>query len=305
MPFNSQLHVDQLLSNVSVKYTNAEYIAMKVFPEVPVKTDTNKYRIYDRDWRIPDTLRANKGVANQRYFEVSTATYVLEDHAIKDYISQDDVDNYDQASLEVDTTEDLTDVILRRLEKSVADLFTKTSWSLTVSMASANLWSAETTVSNPILVVDTGATTVLNNAGLKPNYMILPRQGFVYAKNHPSVLDRIKYTQGPQGDDASKSMLAGLFGVQELLVPAASYDQAHKGYGPSIASIWPSHAFLGYKPAQASPKAPSAGYIFRKQVPQVRKWDDNERNCTAIEVRMKFQARIVASLSGYLITGIY
>ena len=32
MPLKNQLHVDQLLSNVSVKYSNAEYIADKVFP---------------------------------------------------------------------------------------------------------------------------------------------------------------------------------------------------------------------------------------------------------------------------------
>lgn len=305
MPFNSQLHVDTLLSNVSVKYSNNDFIAMKVFPEVQVKKDSDLFRIYDRDWRLPDTLRANKGLANTRYFEVSTATYVLEDHAIKDYISEDDVDNYDQADLRADTVEDLTDVILRRLEKSVADLFTKTSWSLTVSLATANLWSADTTVSNPIPIVDTAATTVLANAGLAPNYAILPRQGFVYVKNHTSVLDRIKYTQGPQNEDATKGMIAALFGVNELLVPASSYDTAHKGYGPSITSIWPSHCFVGYKPAKAGPKQASAGYIFRKNVPMVRRWFDNERNAEAIEVRMKYQARIVASLSGYLITGIY
>lgn len=300
MPFNAQLHVDTLLSQVSLSYQAQDFIAMKVFPEVQVKKDTDLFRIYDRDWRIPETLRANKGVSNQRYWEVSNATYILEDHAIKDYVSEDDQDNYDLADLRVDTTEDLTQVILRRLELTVANLFTTTNWSLNVSLAATGAWNLDTVQSNPIPIVDTGATTVIANAGQAPNYMILPRSAYVGVKNHQSVLDRVKYTQGPQGDDATKSMLAALFGVQELLVPVASYDTSAKGLGPSITAIWGDVAFMGYKPARPGPKQASSGYIFRKNVPMVRRWMDNERNAEAIEVRMKFQARVVASLSGYL-----
>lgn len=305
MPFVNQLHLDTLLSQISVKYRNTDFIAMDVFPELQVNKDSDLFRVYDRDWRLPETHRANKGVANTRYWEVSSASYILEDHALKDYISQDDIDNYDIADLRADTTEDLTDVILRRVEKSVADLFTSTNWSLNVSLSATQTWSLDTTASNPIPIVDTAGTTVINNAGLPVNYMILPRTGFVAVKNHQSVVDRVKYTQGPTSQDVTKGMLAGLFGVQNLYVPTASYDTAAKGVASSISNIWPNHAFLGYKPDRPGPKQPSAGYIFRKNVPMVRRWFDDERNCEAIEVRMKYQARVVASLSGYLIKAIY
>jgi hypothetical protein len=298
MPFKSQLHVDQLLSQVSVKYRNAEFIAMEIFPEIPVKKDTDLYRIYTPDFRLPQTLKANKGIAREHYFEVSTSSYSLRDHAIKDYITDDDQDNYDVADLRADTTEELTDVIMRRVEHSVFSLFTTTNWSLNVSLAATGAWTADTTASNPIPVVDTGTSVVLQNSGLKPNFMVVGRDAFVGLKNHQSILDRYKYTQSAI---MTEQLLANLFGVDQLLVANAQLDTSERGLTTSVGQMWGDVAFLGYKPPRPTPKAPSCGYIFRKNVPMVRRWRDEERNAEAIEVRVKFDARIVASLAGYLI----
>lgn len=297
MPFKSQLHVDKLLSNMSIKYRNVNFIAMDVFPEIPVKKDTDLYRIYDRDFRIPDTRRANKGISNTHFWEVSSASYVLERHALKDYVSNDDADNYDMGDLRADTTEELTDVIMRRLELTVASLFTTTNWSLNVSLAAANQFSANTTVSDPIPVFDTGATEIVQNAGILPNYAIVRRETKVAIKNHTSVLERVKYTSA----EVSNRILAGLMDVPMFFEPVTAYDTSPKGLGPSITSIWPDNAFLGYKPERPSIKRPSAGYIFRKSTPGVKRWFDDERDAEAIEVEMKFQARVVASLAGFLI----
>lgn len=298
MPLKSQLHTDKLLSNVSVKYRSADFIAMSIFPEVPVKNDTDRYRIYSPDFRLPQTLKANKGVAREHFFETSFASYALEDHAIKDFVSDDDQDNFDAGDLRADTVEELSDVIMRRLELSVAQLFTTTNWSLRTSLAAGAAWNLDTLASNPMPVVDTGASVVLQNSGLLPNYMAIGRDAFVGLKNHQSILDRYKYTTPA---NVTPGILATVFGVDELLVSNAQYDSSNRGATATVAQMWDNSAFLGYKPPRPSPKAPSAGYIFRKNVPMVRRWWDDERNAEAIEVRMKFQAKVVASLSGYLI----
>lgn len=300
MPLKSQLHVNQLLSNVSVKYANSEYIWDKVFPQVPVIKDTDLYRVYERNFRVPETKRAAKGVAREFQFDVSTSTYALEQHALKDYVGVDEAENYDQGSLNVETTENLTDAIYRRIELSVATLFTTTSWSLNVSLAAANAWTANTTVSDPVPIVDTATSTVIANSGKTTNFMILPRDGYVAAKNHVSVLDRVKYTSS----EVSVAMLAGLFSVPELLVPTAVQDTAAEGVAASISAIWGDSAFLGWKPASPGLKVPSCGYIFLRSTPRVRSWFDDERNATAIEVEIKFQPKVVASLTGYLIKDI-
>lgn len=300
MPLKNQLHVDQLLSNVSVKYSNVEYIADKVFPVLPVKKDSDLYRIYTRNFRIPETKRASKGVAREWDFDVSTASYLLEEHALKNYVGDEEGDNYDLGDLRADMTEELTDAILRMREKKVADLFNTTgSWSLNVSLATANLFSANTTVSNPIPVFDTGATTVIKNSGYKPNFGILPRDAYVACKNHVSVLDRVKYTSS----DMTPAMLQGLFDLEELLIPNSVYDSAALGLADSIGNIFPNMAFLGWKPSSPGPMKPSCGYIFEKAVPRVRRWRVEERKAEAIEVQLKFQPKIVASLTGYLING--
>jgi len=299
MPFKNQLHVDQLLSQISVKYSNTEFIADRIFPKVSVKKDSDLFRIYDRNFDIPDTQRANKGVANTYYFEVSSASYVLEDHALKDYISDDDKDNYDNADLRADTTEELTGALMRQKERTVAVLMTATNWSLNVSLGAA--WTSNTTTTNPIPTVDTGATEVLESSGQKVNFGVLGRTAFVAVKNHTSVLDRTKYTSAAMTEE----IIAGLFDLDELMVSTAVRDTTIKGLGPTMSSIWESEKmFLGYKPSRPGPKMPSCGYIFEKDVPRVRAWRDDERIADAIEVRNKYQARIVASLSAFLISGI-
>lgn len=300
MPLANQVHVDSLLSNVSIKYRSADLIAMEVFPEIPVKKTSDLFRIYDRNLRIPETKRANKGEAREHNFEVSTASYLLQWNSLKSLVTDNDAQNYDLADLRSETTEELTEVILRRLELDVAQLFTTTQWSLNVSLAAANAFSANTTVSNPIPIFQTAASTVINNAGFIPNLGILPRAGYISCVNHVSILDRLKYTSAEV--DANK--LAALFEIPKLLVPKSGYDTSAIGATVSISSFYDASAWVGYVPKNPGPMEPSAGYVFRNKVPMVKRWREESRNGEWIEVNMEYQARVVASLAGYLIKAI-
>jgi hypothetical protein len=118
------------------------------------------------------------------------------------------------------------------------------------------------------------------------------------AKNHTSVLDRVKYTSA----DITDKMLAGLFDVEKLVVATAQYDSAKKGVTASIGSIFPSEiVWLGFVNPTPSPKAPSAMYTFKSNMPPVRTWRDEERKAEAVEVQKKLAPKVVASLTGYLI----
>lgn len=297
MPIRSQIHIDTLLSNVSVKYANSEYIADQMFPIVPVMKSSDLYRVYDRNFRLPESSRANKGEAREAQFDVSSSSYVLEKHGLKELVSDSDADNYDLADLRAETTEFLTDKILLRREKMVFDLLTSTSWSLNVSLAATAAWSLDTVASNPIPICDTAATTVIANSGKKPNFMAVNRATFVAAKNHQSVLDRTKYV----GREVDVNILASLFGVESLLVSNVTYDSAQEGAAASVGALFPGHAFLGWKPSSASPLAPSAGYIFQKKAPAVKRYREEKRDGDMIEVNMEIKAKVVASLCGYLI----
>lgn len=293
----SQLRVDKLLGNISVKYRNKNFIAAEVFPVVPVKKQSDMYRVYDRDFRLPETKRSAKGVAREHNFNVSTATYVLEQHSLKDYVSDRDAENYEIGDLRRDTTEELTDKIDLRMEKSVADLFTSTSWSNNQSLTSAQQWSVDTITSNPIVRMDTASTVVLEESGLFPNYAIIPHRVMLAAKNHTSVIDRIKYTSA----QITPQMLAGLFDIPQLLSPKAVIDTAAEGVASSISPLWGDNVFVGYKAERASIMKPSAGYIFQNKIPEVKRWRVEDRQSEAIEVNKYYQPKVVASLAGYLL----
>lgn len=295
----NKLHIDQLLSNVSRKYMNQEYIAMQVFPQVEVGKSSDKYRTYTRNWRVPETLRAKSALAREWEFDISTASFNLEKHSLKGYVADEDVLDYDAGNYRADLTEELTDTIYRRCEIDFAQLFTSTNWTQNVSLAAANAFSANTTVSNPIPVIDTATSVIMQNSGYAPNYMIMPRDTYVACKSHVSILDRVKYTS----IDIGPEILKGLFDLKgDMYIAKASYDTAAEGLADSIAYVFPNnYVFLGYKPPKASLFKPSAGYTFIRRQPAVKRWREEEREAEAIECTIEFQPAVVSPLAGYLI----
>lgn len=298
-PLRSQLHVDQLLSNVAVKYSNTRFIHDKVFPGVPVKKSSDLYRTYNRSWSIPETNRAIGGLAREHQFEIGTSSYSLEKHALKSYVPDAASDNYDITDLRADVTIELTEKIMMRKEAQCAALFTTTSWSLGASLAAADTWVTGT--AQPIQLFDTAAAAVVSNSGVKANYAIIPLDSYNALKNHTTLVDRVKYTS----KEMSPAIVGALIGVDELLVPDIYFDSGLYGASAAtgaIQSIWKSDfAFLGYKPGAAGFMALSSGYMFQKAKPLVRRWREEEREADAIEVDCEFQFKVVASLTGYYI----
>jgi hypothetical protein len=298
MPLRNQLHVDQLLSNVSIQYKNNEFIWSKVFPIVSVKKDSDLYRVYDRaNLKSPETKRAPKAAANEGNFGFSTSSYRLEKHALVEYVGDDEAEQNDQDSLEAIATEYVTEQLEKRKELMTEALFVKANWSLNVSLASGAAFSDNTTTSNPILVFDTGAATLIANGSMAHNFGIIPHAKYLNIKNHVSVLDRVKYTSADIGEGA----VASLLGIPELLVPKAVKDTAADGVAAAITPIW-SNCFIGYKAPAPSNRSVSCGYSFQKPA-EVRKFRDEKRKATAIEVEINFKPQVVASLTGYLIGG--
>lgn len=298
MPQINQAHVNELLSNISVKYRNKSYIADEVFPVVPVKKTSDLYRVYDRDFRLPETNRAHNGEAREHSFKVSTSSYVLERHALKDYVSDEMAENYDISDLRTDTVEELTDKIMLRREKGIADVInTAANWSNNVSLTAAQQWSANTTTSNPITLMDTAGTSLLNASGDEANYAVIPRQVLLAAKNHNSIIDRVKYTSA----EITPNMQAALYDIDQLLVPKAILDTAAEGATESIGALFSDYVFVGYKPDRASPLKPSAGYTFMRAAPKIKRYREEKRDSEAIEVDIRYSQKVVSSLSGYLI----
>lgn len=298
-PLRSQLHVDQLLSNVAVKYKNERFIHEQVFPMVPVKKQSDLYRTYNRSWSIPETKRAIGGLAREHQFEIGTSSYNLQKEALKSFVPDSAAENYDITDLRVDVTEELTEKIMMRKESDCAALFTTTSFSLGTSLAAGDTWVTGSAL--PINLFDTAAATIVGNSGQRPNFAIIPLDSYNALKNHTTVVDRVKYTSR----ELSPAILGALLGVPEILVPDMYYDSGLYGASAAtgaVASLWKTDfAFLGLKPSNPGFFALSSGYMFQRAKPLVRRWREEEREADAIEVDVEYQFKIVASLTGYYI----
>jgi hypothetical protein len=305
-----QIHRDRALENVSLQYKPQGMIADLVAPRVPVKRESDFYYVYSRDtMTIPSTRRAMRSESNQANWNMSTSTYNLEEHALHDYVSDRERDNADSPiSVDVDTTEILTQKLMLRREKDLASVVqTTANWGTNIdASATATIaWSSNTTTTNPITLIDSLSSVILQNSGVRPNRLILTDPQFNAAKEHVSIVDRIKYTSA---DSVTPEMLAKLFRLDQILVATAIENTAKEGIADSMAFIWTDAAFLYYVPDAPALKQASALYTFWKDAVtapwKVERWREGKRTSDAIQVSGMYQHKPVATACAALLVNI-
>jgi hypothetical protein len=307
MPLPSQVHRDKALENVSVAYKNGDLIADKLCPPVPVQHESDVYYVYSRDQLVvPETARAIGAESNRASFSLSTASYRVQEHALKDIIYDRARKNADPAlNLEVDAVEHLSMLIKMREELELANLIaTGTAWANVTSLTSTFAWNQNTTLSNPILFADSAAATVIQQSGMVPNRGLINDPTFRAAKEHVSIVDRIKYTSA---ESVSEDLLAKLMGLPSLLVGRGIFNSGAEGTADATSNswIWTDMAWFGYVSESAGLKKPSALYNFTLKsggsTVEVKRWREDAVDGDAVEVRRLFDQQVPMSAAGYLI----
>jgi hypothetical protein len=308
MPFNGNLHINKALSNFSIKFRNTNLIAMDIIKDIPVKKESDLFYSHVRDFRYADTMRQNGAVSNQETWGVSTASYVINEHALSDIVTDRDRENADSPfQLDVETTEFLTDKILLGLEKAVHDIyFTTGSWTGNATLNTATSWFFNTTTSAPILNVLSGTSYVEKNAMVTPNMMVLGDETFIALKENQNVHERIKYVER---SIITKDLLAALFDIDSVHVGKAVFaNGAESGVGntaiaESITTLWGANALLLYKNPAISRRQVTAALNFRKMNMgnpfKVKKWREEKRAGDMIEVSTMYKPRVVCSNAAY------
>lgn len=299
MPQSNQTHQNKPLEGISVAYKNEEYIADKVAPMFPVKHESDTFYVYSKDnMRLPETLRAVGAEAHEGDWNVSSSSYVLNEHALKHLVADRQRDNADAAlDLDVDATEYLTDRILFRKEKALIDLIqTNDLFSNELSLGATNIWTLQSTTANPIVQMDTATTVILENTGKRANIAVLCLKGFNAAKENINVTDRVKYTSA---DSVTEAMLAKLFNIPEVLVSRATNNGSKEGLADSMAFLMTNCAWVGYVEKAPGLRKASALYTFAQKQPSVKKYRVEERAGDMIEVSSMFVHKVVASDCGF------
>jgi len=261
MPEPNNVHVDAILSNISIKYSNAAYVGLQLMPVVPVKKESDKYYIYNSKadrFRIPTTLRAPKTESKTVDWKTTTDTYQCEEHALNDLIDDRERNNADKPiNPEVDTVEFLTDIIELAQEKRIVDLLTGAS--MTHNATIAVKWE-DYVNSDPIGDIETGKQDVHSRIFREPNTLLLGKSVYDKLKHHPDILDRIKYVQKAV---ATEDLMASILGVDKVVVGKAGYNTKKEGQTAVYDYLWGKYALLAYVEPRPGIKKFSLGYTFK------------------------------------------
>lgn len=271
MPTKSQAHIDQALTNISVAYMQDEssFVAMKVFPRIPVRKQSDVYFVYNKGDFFRDEAKVRGGASESvggEYGVEAADPYYCKVYSFHKDVTEQDRANYDEP---LDCDQDATDFVSQKMliKREVAwasKYFGKGIWTTEITGVASAPAAGQTLKfnnpsSDPIGTVTDSAVTMASQTGFKPNTIVCSPKVFYALKNHEDILDRIKYTQK---GIVTADLLATLFEVDNFYVAWGVVNTANQGATDNINFIMGNHLLLCYVNPKPAIKKPSAGYIF-------------------------------------------
>jgi hypothetical protein len=319
-PTRGDVHVNKPLTNISVAFMQAasNFVADTVFPNVPVPNVSDRYYTYDRGYfnrdemteRAPGTESAGSGYAVD-----NTPTYYCKVYAFHHDVPDQVRSNADSpVQPDRDATQLVSQKALIKREKLwVARYFQPALWTFDVDGVSgvpgANQvlqWNDAS--STPIEDIAAAMDAMLEETGFLPNKLIVGRQVWTALKNHPDIIDRVKYGQTPGGTaKISLQALADLFEVQQIVVMNAIENTSKEGAANNHAFIGGKKALLVYAAPSPGLQVPTAGYTFSwsgflgagAMGGRIKKFRMEELESDRVEIQMAFDQKLVSADLGY------
>jgi hypothetical protein len=270
-PSINQVHIDAPLTNISIAYMQAQdnFIANKVFPVVPVDKKSDKFFVYTKnDWfRDEAQRRADATESAGSGYNLTTQSYSADVWAFHKDVGDQTRANSDTPLVpDREATEFVTSRLLLRQEvQFVSDFVTTGVWgtdyvgvSGTPSTNEFKQWS-DFANSDPLEDVEAGKEAILGSTGFMPNTLVLGYQVYRKLRNHPDLVDRIKYTSS---NTITTDIMARLFDVDRVLVAKAVKATNNEGQTGAYSFAYGKSALLTYSAPNPGLMTPSAGYTF-------------------------------------------
>lgn len=274
-PTPGDVHVNRPLTNLSIAYIQEEtnFVASRVFPNIPVAKQSDLYFTYNQSdfWRDEVEMRAPGAESAGSGYRVSTDSYRANVYAVhRDIDDQIRANSDDPISLDREATIWLTQQLLLHKENDFVTAFMATSlWTgsdtgvdqtgVSASPSTNQFLQWNDANSTPIEDIRRQIVAVAEKTGRRPNTLLIGPEVWVSLVDHPDILERIKYTQTGV---VTMDLIAGVLGLDRILVGWASRDTAAEGATPSYSFFWGKAALLLYSAPSPSLMQPSAGYTF-------------------------------------------
>jgi len=258
--------IDPILSEVARGYQNPDFVGGKLFPRVPVTARGGRIITFGKEafLQYANMERAPGQNTRRIQFGYAGAPYALRDYSLEGVVPTE-IDQEAQAVPGIDlasrTVSGVQDIVALRLEIAQAALATTAAnyaGSNKVTLAGAAQWSDFSGTSDPVSDVEAAKEAIRANTGKRPDKMIIGAAVFAKLKQHPKIVDRIKYTQR---EIATPELLAMLFGLKEVAVG----DAVKASDDGTFSDVWGKFAVLAYTPTAnlAAAGIPSYGYTYQ------------------------------------------
>ncbi|KEQ23422.1 major capsid protein [Paenibacillus tyrfis] len=294
--------VDPILTNVAIGYKNAEYIGDALFPIAPVDKEAGKIPKWGPEaFRIYNTRRQIRSKSNRIEIDATTLPYSLEEETLEAPIDDRELEEAaDVLKLEMSRTKILTDNIQLRKEKDQADRAQNAanySTSHVETLSGSDKLSDPT--SKPIEIIGDAKSTIRSSIGLYPNVLQIGASVYEKLKEHPAILEKIKYSQK---GIATADLLAQIFEVSKVVVGKAVYADRDG----VMHDVWGNSMTLAYVPEGVGDIwVPAFGYTMRKKGrPQTSKYRDETIKSNVIHVADVYGVELTAKDAGFLIQNV-
>lgn len=269
---SSKVPIDPVLSNVSVAaFQDARgFIADKVFPIVPVDTQSGVYYKFDETELNRDTAerRADATESAGDGYELGDDRFNCAVYSLHRDVGDQMQANYrDVPGTPFNSAARwLTNKMRIREERQFASDFLQTGvWGTDVTGVSATPGAGEFLQFNdpdasPIDSVEAWKSEIVGATGLMPNVLAMGYEVWTALKNHPEIIDRYKYTTA--GARVTEQVLADLFELERVVVSRSLVNAGKRGATPAPEFIWAKSALLVHAADTPGIEVPSAGYIF-------------------------------------------
>jgi len=312
-PTQVAVHVNRPLTNISIAYIQSaeDFVADKAFPIIPVDKQTDIYWLYTKnDWFRDEAQQraAATESAGGGYNLDSTNTYHCKVYAFHKDIPDQVRSNADAAlDMDRDATLFVTQRLLIRREKVWADAYFGASKGWKDYTGISGMPSTDQfvqwddyTASDPITDIRIGRMYIKMWTGFRPNTLILSEDVYEVLRQHPDIVDRIKYTSG---NAISADIMARFFEVDRILIAGGVYATNQEAVTPEVMNwITAKGCLLCYAAPNPGLMTPSAGYTFAWKglssmgfATAIKNFRMEHLECDRIEGQAAYDCKLVAS----------
>ncbi len=263
-----EVHVDAVMTNLSVQYANDEFIGLRILPIISTGGKLSqvyfKYPKRERFAYPDDSMAGHRATANELNQTRTTDSVALTPRALREFVDETTIRNQDAPLNElIDAQQNVLEGMHFLQEKRIAALVqAQASYPAgnRVQLSGTDQWSDA--ASTPITDILNATASVFRGRGPARLIGWTSIEVWNVLRQHADILDLFKFNGNSPGL-ATPDMLASWFDLDELIIGRAREDTANIGQTETYGRIWGKHFGVARVATAPSIRNASLGFTFQ------------------------------------------